>query len=130
MKHAFVILAAFALCLAAPVSALANTIRVLVWDEQQPQQKQAYGDKFLGETIAAYLSAQPGMTVKTATLDSPEQGVDEATLDSTDVLIWWGHVRNKDLTDAMPPASWNGCERAGWLSSRCTPRIGQDPSFA
>ena len=33
----------------------AKPIRVLVWDEQQPEQKQAYGDKFLGETIAAYL---------------------------------------------------------------------------
>ena len=23
-------------------------VRVLVWDEQQPEQKRAYGDKFLG----------------------------------------------------------------------------------
>ena len=29
-------------------------VRVLVWDEQQPEQKQAYGEKFLGETIAAH----------------------------------------------------------------------------
>lgn len=33
----------------------AKDIRVLVWDEQQPQQKEGYGEKFLGETIAAHL---------------------------------------------------------------------------
>ena len=75
-------------------------VRVLVWDEQQPQQKQAYGEKFLGETIAEYLGAQPGIMVKTANLDSPEQGLDEATLDSTDVIVWWGHIRHPEVTDA------------------------------
>ena len=78
----------------------ANPIRVLIWDEQQPEQKQAYGDKFLGETIAAHLQKQPGLTVKTASLTSPEQGCDEATLDATDVVIWWAHRQNPALTDA------------------------------
>ena len=100
MKLAFVILAALVAWAAAPVLASANPVRVLVWDEQQPQQKQAYGNKFLGETIAAYLGAQPGIMVRNASLDSPEQGLDEATLDSTDVVIWWSHIRSKDLTDA------------------------------
>ncbi len=75
-------------------------VRVLVWDEQQPAQKQAYGDKFLGETIAAYLESQPGLVVKSVKLDSAEQGLDEATLDATDVLIWWGHVRHPEVSDA------------------------------
>lgn len=74
-------------------------IRVLVWDEQQPEQKQAYGDKFLGETIAAHLRTQSGFIVKTANLESPEQGVDEATLDNTDVLIWWAHRKSTLFTD-------------------------------
>jgi len=100
MKLAFVILAALVAWAAAPVLASANPVRVLVWDEQQPQQKQAYGNKFLGETIAAYLGAQPGIMVRNASLDSPEQGLDEATLDSTDVVIWWSHIRSTDLTDA------------------------------
>ena len=74
-------------------------VRVLVWDEQQPQQKDAYGEKFLGETIAAYLATSPGLEVKTATLSSPEQGLDEATLNATDVIIWWGHVKHPEVTD-------------------------------
>jgi trehalose utilization protein len=100
MQHCFAIGLALALC--AEVNLLAagpKPVRVLVWDEQQPEQKQAYGAMFLGETIAAHLGAQPGIVVKTAKLDSPEQGLDPATLDSTDVVVWWGHIRNSTVTD-------------------------------
>ncbi len=75
------------------------TIRVLVWDEQQPSQKQAYGDKFLGETIAEHLGKLPGITVKSVGLNSPGQGLDEETLDATDVVIWWGHQRQDKVSD-------------------------------
>ncbi len=84
----------------APAVAATKPVRVLIWDEQQPQQKQAYGDKYLGETIAMHLGAKSSFTVKTVNLDSPEQGLDEATLDATDVVVWWGHVRNPAVTDA------------------------------
>jgi len=83
----------------APTVATTKPVRVLVWDEQQPQQKQAYGDKFLGETIAVFLGAQPGLTVKAVNLGSPEQGLDEATLEATDVVIWWGHIRQPEVAD-------------------------------
>jgi trehalose utilization protein len=73
-------------------------IRVLVWDEQQPEQKQAYGDKFLGETIAAHLATKDALTVKSTALSSPEQGLSTAQLDETDVLIFWSHKKNAELT--------------------------------
>ncbi|MFO0902251.1 MAG: prolyl oligopeptidase family serine peptidase [Pirellulales bacterium] len=82
-----------------PVVAQERPVRVLVWDEQQPEQKQAYGDKFLGETIAAYLSTRPGFEVSTAHLRSPDQGLSEKTLEATDVVIWWGHVKHRDVQD-------------------------------
>ena len=88
-----------ALCMIALSLCAAEPIRVLVWDEQQPQQKQAYGDKFLGETIAAYLEKQPGLSVKSVNISSPEQGLTNDVLDNTDVIVWWGHVRNNDVTD-------------------------------
>ena len=71
-------------------------VRVLVWDERQPEQAQAY-ENFLGNAIAAHLAKQPGLTVKSVGLDDPEQGLDAATLDATDVLIWWGHRRHPDV---------------------------------
>ena len=75
-------------------------LRVLIWDEQQPDQKKAYGDKFLGETIAAYLAKESDLAVKTTFLDAPDQGLTDAVLDATDVLIWWGHRRHVEVTDA------------------------------
>jgi len=100
MKCHIAFLALSAFLFTQSLAAEPQPVRVLVWDEQQPEQKQAYGDKFLGETIAAHLASQPGLTVKTANLDSAEQGCDEATLDATDVLIWWAHKKTPALTNA------------------------------
>jgi trehalose utilization protein len=94
----------FAIAFAASVSLAGNDIRVLVWDEQQPQQKEAYGDKFLGETIAAHLATESGLKVKTARLDDAEQGLSDTALDATDVLIFWCHRRVKDQDDARMEA--------------------------
>ncbi len=85
-------------------SQAADPVRVLVWDEQQPQQKQAYGDKFLGETIAAHLGQKDGLLVKSARLDSEQQGLDEEILDATDVLVFWCHRRVKEQDDARMEA--------------------------
>jgi trehalose utilization protein len=79
-------------------------VRVLVWDEQQPEQRQAYGKRFLGETIAAYLRTRPGLAVRSAALASPGQGLDDETLDRTDVLVMWSHVRPRELKDARAEA--------------------------
>jgi trehalose utilization protein len=99
MKLIVLLLAA----LVCPIFAV-EPIRVLVWDEQQPQQKEGYGEKFLGETIAAHLAKLPGFSVKTAKLDEADQGLSDATLDATDVLIFWCHRRVKDQDDARMEA--------------------------
>ena len=93
----------FLAALLGPIFA-AEPIRVLVWDEQQPQQKEGYSEKFLGETIAAQLAKLPGLSVKTAKLDEADQGLSDATLDATDVLIFWCHRRVKDQYDARMEA--------------------------
>jgi trehalose utilization protein len=71
-------------------------IRVLVWDEQQPEQRQVYAN-FLGNHIASYLKTLPGISVRTARLDDPEQGLPADVLDNCDVLIWWGHKRHREV---------------------------------
>lgn len=81
----------------ASVDAAEPLIRVVVWDEQQPAQRQAY-DNFLGNAIAAHLSKHPGLRVISANLAQEEQGLTDALLDNTDVLIWWGHVRHQEIT--------------------------------
>ena len=75
----------------------ADPIKVLVWDEQQTRQKEAYPN-FLGNQIAAHLKTCPGMSVKSVRMADPEQGLSEEALDNSDVLIWWGHVRQQEIS--------------------------------
>ncbi len=81
-------------------TAILHPIRVTIWDEQQPQQKSAY-DNFLGNAIADHLKELNGFKVTSVKLDSPEQGLPDDLLNETDVLVWWGHVRNKDVRDEL-----------------------------
>jgi trehalose utilization protein len=81
-------------------SARGGDIRVLVWDEQQPEQKKAYDGGFLGDAIANHLKSRPGLIVKSVNLGLAGQGLDEKTLDETDVIIWWGHIKHDSVTDA------------------------------
>lgn len=83
--------------LAASITNAADKIRVVVWDEQQPRQKEAYAD-FLGNAIAGYLKKNAGFEVTTRKLDDKTQGIGDETLEDCDVLIWWGHVRQHEIT--------------------------------
>jgi trehalose utilization protein len=71
-------------------------VRVVVWDERQPRQKRAYAS-FLGNQIADYLKSRPGLTVRSVSLGDPQQGLSKQVLDSCDVLVWWGHVRQQEV---------------------------------
>jgi trehalose utilization protein len=75
-------------------------VRVVVWDEQQPAQKQAY-DNFLGNQIAAHLKSKPGLAVQSATIADDEKGLSPGIIRECDVLIWWGHVRQAEITAKM-----------------------------
>jgi hypothetical protein len=74
----------------------ARSVRVLVWDEQQPEQAEAY-PQFLGNAIADYLNSGRNIRAISVHLDMPGQGLDPATLDATDVIIWWSHRRHGDV---------------------------------
>jgi trehalose utilization protein len=51
-------------------------------------------------TLAAGLN-RTDLTIRTATLDEPEHGLSEAVLNTTDVLIWWGHLAHEEVPDAL-----------------------------
>jgi trehalose utilization protein len=72
----------------------ARPVRVLVWDERQPEQKPVYPD-WIGNHIAGALRAAGGIEAASAGLDDPDQGL--GGLEGKDVLIWWGHVRHPQL---------------------------------
>ncbi|HEV3260370.1 MAG TPA: ThuA domain-containing protein [Gemmataceae bacterium] len=94
--------AATALLAAGPSTAddsrgTARAIKVVVWDEQQPAQKEAY-DNFIGNQIAGHLRAQPGLSVKSVKQDDADQGLSADVLDGCRVLVWWGHMRQREVT--------------------------------
>lgn len=74
-----------------------KSARIVVWDERQPKQKEMYRD-FLGNHIARYLRKEEGFPIRSVGLDQPEQGLRDALLDKCDVLIWWGHVRQGEIS--------------------------------
>src|SRR5580658_5156542 len=80
---------------------MANPTRVLVWNEfrhekRNPKVAEIY-PRGMHEAIAAHLRKSADLSVKTATLDEPEHGCPEATLDATDVVVWWGHMHHEDV---------------------------------
>jgi len=80
-------------------------IRTVVWNENVHERENAdiralYPDGIHG-AIAAALSADPALSVSTATLEQPEHGLPQSRLDETDVLIWWGHKAHGSVSDEI-----------------------------
>jgi trehalose utilization protein len=78
------------------VAAGDRRIRVLVWDERQAQQKEVY-ENFLGNAIAEHLRKRPEFDVTSAGLDDPEQGLGGGVIERADVIVWWGHVKQREV---------------------------------
>lgn len=82
-----------------------DIISVTVWNENRHEKKnpniaKIYPDGIHG-AIANYLSNQPGLKVRTATLDEAEHGLSDDVLNTTDVLTWWGHGAHGEVSDAV-----------------------------
>ena len=92
------------LALILPLAAIATVgcveqkpVRIVIWDERQPKQQSMY-ENFLGNHIADYLRRQKGFSVRSVGLDDPQQGLPDTLLDDCDVLIWWGHIRQDEIS--------------------------------
>lgn len=82
---------------------MSNTIRVTIWNEfiherQNPEVARLYPRGIHGALAEAF-AAEADFCVRTATLDEPEQGLPQALLDDTDVLLWWGHAAHDAVLD-------------------------------
>lgn len=83
-----------------------SKIRVTVWNEFRHEKDANHPastiyPKGMHEVIASYLSKQPDMEVRTATLDEPEHGLTDEVLANTDVMLWWGHLAHTEVSDAI-----------------------------
>ena len=80
-------------------------IRVVVWNENRHEQRSPLVKSIyplgIHGTIAAALNLDADIIAETATLDEPEHGLTVERLAKTDVLIWWGHMAHKDVSDEI-----------------------------
>lgn len=80
-------------------------LRVTVWSEFRHEKKNprvaSLYPQGMHECIAEPLRKQPDLLVRTATLDEPEHGLTAEVLDQSDVVIWWGHMAHKEVSDEV-----------------------------
>jgi len=79
--------------------------RVTVWNEnrhekQNPAVASIYPQGIHG-AIAGCLNSQAGISAGVATLDESEHGLHDSVLNTTDVLLWWGHLAHHDVKDEI-----------------------------
>jgi trehalose utilization protein len=85
---------------------MTTPIRVTVWNEYRHERSsdhpaRAIYPEGIHAAIAEGLRAEPGIEVRTATLDEPEHGLTEAVLAESDVLVWWGHIAHGEVRDEV-----------------------------
>ena len=77
-------------------------INVTFWNEFLHEKKRENVAKIYPKGIHAALAeglASPDLNIRTATMDEPDHGLPDDVLKSTDVLIWWAHMRHIDVRD-------------------------------
>lgn len=86
-----------------------KTLRVTVWNEYVHELESAKVAEVYPQGIHNCIRdflLQEGHQVQTATLVQPEHGLSEEVLDSTDVLIWWGHKAHDKVADEVVDRVW------------------------
>ena len=79
------------------------SINVLIWNECRHEKEDVEVAEVYPETIGgALLNGLEGygFNLTLRTLDDDEQGLKQEELDTTDVLIWWGHRYHGEIDDA------------------------------
>lgn len=84
---------------------MAKKIRVTIWNEfrheRQREEIRAIYPNGLHAAIKEYLDTHEELEVRLASLDEPEQGLPDEVLNNTDVLMWWGHMAHKEVSDEL-----------------------------
>ena len=81
---------------------MSTKIRVTVWNEFRHEKKNDAVRKIYPNGMHSLIAEglkKGGFDVRTATLDEPEHGLTDDVINSTDVMIWWGHVAHAEVRD-------------------------------
>jgi trehalose utilization protein len=82
-----------------------QALRVTIWNEHVHERKfdavaRIY-PRGIHHALQEALAKENGLQVRTATLEEPDQGLPDALLDDTEVLIWWGHAAHELVADIL-----------------------------
>lgn len=79
-------------------------LNVTIWNEfvheKIHDEVKAVYPEGIHKVLADGLS-DPEFNIRTATLDEPEHGLTDEVLNSTDVLLWWGHMAHDRVEDVI-----------------------------
>ncbi len=81
-----------------------SKINVTIWNEYRHEQNNAGIAKVYPKGIHGAIAegiAADDLNIRTATLDQPEHGLCDEVLNSTDVLLWWGHCAHGEVSDEI-----------------------------
>ncbi len=73
--------------------------RVVIWTEGTAP-KDTYPHDISGAIAEGFKSLE-GWEVITASLNDPDQGLNDERLNATDVLMWWGHQKHGDVKNGL-----------------------------
>ena len=79
-------------------------INLTIWNEFRHEKKHEAVRKIypdgLHRAIADHIAADD-LAIRCVSLDEPEQGLPDEVLNSTDVLMWWGHCAHNAVADEL-----------------------------
>lgn len=80
-------------------------INVTIWHEYRHEKTEekvrALYPNGIHAFIKSFLDQNEDMNVRIASLDDPDQGLPDDVLESTDVLLWWGHMAHNAVSDVL-----------------------------
>ena len=86
-------------------------INVTVWNEfrheREDDEVKAVYPQGIHNCIKDFLSKDEELNIRTATLDEENCGLSDDVLNSTDVLIWWGHCHHDKVPDELVEKIYN-----------------------
>ncbi len=81
-----------------------SKIRVVIWNEFRHEKTNAAVKAIypfgMHQAIKDGIAAED-LDIRLASLDEPEHGLTQEVVDSTDVLIWWGHCSHHEVEDKI-----------------------------
>jgi trehalose utilization protein len=93
------------LALAPAALAQGTKKKVVVWSEGtanvDPKSGKVYPNDINTAIAEGLMPLESGWQIVKASLNQPDQGISDDLLNSTDVLIWWGHKKHGEVKDTL-----------------------------